>query len=181
MRSSRQVAGLTRQLNQAWRSSRELSTIYPIVSTTSSTATTTRRPAGYLSHHRASQTGLNSQEQDGQSGHTGPSEEARRRARNLQIATGSACAFFGASYILYRNMNVKAAEATATGEVCVCVCVLINTLVLISINLVPRLHPALRLFNIENLGGAWGWGYAQKIVMESEKSNYIIMATYNYS
>ena len=49
----------------------------------------------------------------------GPSEEARKRAKNLQIAAGSACAFFGASYILYRQMQVNAAEATAeSAEVC---------------------------------------------------------------
>ena len=43
----------------------------------------------------------------------GPSEGARRRARNFQIATMSACAFFGASYLLYRQSTLR-----AESEVC---------------------------------------------------------------
>lgn len=65
----------------------------------------------------------------GSGGSGGPSEEAKRRARNFQIATGAACGFFGASYLLYWQLSVKAAEATVVKEVyigvhvCVCVCV----------------------------------------------------------
>ena len=51
------------------------------------------------------------------SGRTGPSSEAVRRAKLFQIATGAACAFFGASYILYRQLKVQASEV-ATSEVC---------------------------------------------------------------
>ena len=122
MKSSRQVAGQTGHLARAWRLSRKQSTVYPSLTTISRTSTT-KGPAGYTCRYRAiatSQTGFNSQEQSDQSGHTGPSEEAKRRAKNLQIATGSVCAFFGASYILYRQLNVKAAEASATAEVLLC-------------------------------------------------------------
>ena len=55
----------------------------------------------------------------GSGGSGGPSEEAKRRARNFQIATGAACGFFGASYLLYWQLSVKAAEATVVKEVCV--------------------------------------------------------------
>lgn len=41
---------------------------------------------------------------------TGPSEEARDRARRLSLATGATTAFFGASYILYLQLKVRAAD-----------------------------------------------------------------------
>lgn len=59
------------------------------------------------------------QQQSSSGGSGGPSEEAKRRARNFQIATGAACGFFGASYLLYWQLSVKAAEATVVKEVCV--------------------------------------------------------------
>ena len=55
----------------------------------------------------------------GSDGSGGPSEEAKRRARNFQIATGAACGFLGASYLLYWQLSVKAAEATVVKEVCI--------------------------------------------------------------
>lgn len=41
-----------------------------------------------------------------------PSPEAKYRARMFTVATGAACAFFGASYLLYRQLTVRAEEAT---------------------------------------------------------------------
>ena len=147
MRSSRQVAVLTRQLTRVVWSSRSPSTPLPAtgVSTSSvcpsSSVVSTNPPPplpllrpGYLTQSQGMATstssshpaGSESQEQSsGESGrdHSGPSEEAKRRARNFQIATGSACAFFGASYLLYRQLTVRAAEATVIEKVCVCVCV----------------------------------------------------------
>ena len=119
--SSRHVTGLTRQLSLLWRTTTEHSTdCLPVAST------------GYLQYRgvATSQTSWNqSQREDRQSSgsrSTGPSEEAKRRAKNFQIATGAACAFFGASYILYRQVTVRAAEAAAA-QVEVCVCCLLYT------------------------------------------------------
>ena len=42
-----------------------------------------------------------------------PSPEAKHRARMLSVATGAACAFFGGSYILYRQLSVRAEEGAA--------------------------------------------------------------------
>ena len=55
-----------------------------------------------------SETGQKNSEQ------TGPSSEAIRRAKLFQIATGAACAFFGASYILYRQLKLQASEIVAS-------------------------------------------------------------------
>lgn len=75
---------------------------------------TTTRQSCY-SNSEATQTGSGSGQRG--SGRTGPSSEAVRRAKLFQIATGAACAFFGASYILYRQLKVQASEV-ATSEVC---------------------------------------------------------------
>lgn len=48
--------------------------------------------------------------------HREPNPEAQYRARMFSIATGAACAFFGASYILYRQLKLRASEL-ATHEV----------------------------------------------------------------
>ena len=129
MRSSRQVAVLTRQLTRVlWRSSTAQTTTTSACSP--SHAVSVSPPLlispGYLTQSQGmatDQAESNSQEQSsGESSRSGPSEEAKRRARNLQIATGAACAFFGASYILYRQLSVRAAEATMVEKVCVYVC-----------------------------------------------------------
>ena len=65
-----------------------------------------------MSSQASSETG-----QTNQTGEKGPSEEAKTRARNLQVATGAAVAFFGASYILY--LKLKADEVVGVVEVCV--------------------------------------------------------------
>ena len=126
MRSSRQVAVLTRQLTRVWRSSstpQPTSSVRPPDPAVSTSPPLVLRPS-YLTQSQGmatSQPGSDSQKQSsGESGHSGPSEEAKRRARNFQIATGSACAFLGASYLLYRQLSVRAAEATVVEKVCVC-------------------------------------------------------------
>ena len=48
-----------------------------------------------------------------------PSPEAKYRARMFTVATGAACAFFGASYLLYRQLTVRAEEATIEVSICV--------------------------------------------------------------
>ena len=129
MRSSRQVAVLTRQLTRVWRSS---STPQPTGSVCPPGPAVSMSPplllrSGYLTQSQGmatSQPGAGSDSQEQSSGYSGPSEEAKRRARNFQIATGSACAFFGASYLLYRQLSVRAAEATVVEKVCLCVCML---------------------------------------------------------
>ena len=121
MRSSRQVAVLTGQLTRVLRSS---TTAQPTACSPAVSVSSLR--AGYLTQSQGiatSQARWSSQEQSGESSRSGPSEEAKRRAKNFQIATGAACAFFGASYILYRQLSVKAAEATVIEKVCVCLCV----------------------------------------------------------
>ena len=66
-----------------------------------------------------------------QSSNKEPSPEAKHRARMLSVATGAACAFLGATYILYRQLNLKAAEM-ATVEVSAIANALILSLVLLS-------------------------------------------------
>ena len=130
MQSSRQIAVLTRQLTRVWRSSTaQITSICSPGPAISVTPPLQLRP-GYLTQSQGmatAQAESSSQEQSsGESSRSGPSEEAKRRARNLQIATGAACAFFGASYILYRQLSVRAAEATVVEKVCVCVCCVQN-------------------------------------------------------
>ena len=38
---------------------------------------------------------------------SGPSDEAKNKARRLSVAAGSATAFFGASYILYLQLRAE--------------------------------------------------------------------------
>lgn len=56
--------------------------------------------------HASSQTHQTGSE----TGQSGPSAEAKRRARNLQMATGAATAFLGGSYILYLQLKLRAAN-----------------------------------------------------------------------
>ena len=53
--------------------------------------------------------------QTSQDAYREPSPEAKHRARMFSLATGAATAFFGASYILYRQLKLRA-EETATIE-----------------------------------------------------------------
>ena len=58
----------------------------------------------------------------GQSADREPSPEAKRRARMFSVATGAACAFFGASYLLYHQLTVRAEEATIEVSLYTCTC-----------------------------------------------------------
>lgn len=66
----------------------------------------------------SSQSSAKSHQAGSETGQSGPSEEAKDRARRLTVATASATAFFGASYILYLQLKVKAAsDDEDSGEV----------------------------------------------------------------
>ena len=45
----------------------------------------------------------------------GPSAEAKARGRRLQVMTGSATAFFGGLYLLYRQLHAKEKEEEEEG------------------------------------------------------------------
>ena len=63
-------------------------------------------PLASQTSHASSQT----HQTGSDTGQSGPSEEAKRRARNLQLATGAATAFLGGSYILYLQLKLRAAS-----------------------------------------------------------------------
>lgn len=56
---------------------------------------------------RSGQTGSGSGQTSSGSGQSGPSAEAKDKARRLTVATGAATAFFGASYILYLQLRAE--------------------------------------------------------------------------
>ncbi len=55
----------------------------------------------------ASQSPLKTGQTGSESRQSGPSAEAKDKARRLTIATGAATAFFGASYILYLQLRAE--------------------------------------------------------------------------
>ena len=55
----------------------------------------------------ASQSPLKAGQTDSETRQSGPSAEAKDKARRLTIATGAATAFFGASYILYLQLRAQ--------------------------------------------------------------------------
>ena len=64
----------------------------------------------------SSQSSAQTRQTGSETGQSGPSEEAKDRARRLTVATASATAFFGASYILYLQLKVRAASDDEDGD-----------------------------------------------------------------